>query len=131
MWKCPLILNTGIVNSYFKVSMIKTQLCCSNKCGYLKKYEELAKYLKETHPKVKVNGFEGRRGNLFFFFTQILKCNILATFEVSVNGTLVHSKLSTLAYPDFKDLSNIIRDMENGKPIRACKQQPITDCVIS
>lgn len=61
-----------------------------------------------------LNGHEGRR----------------ATFEVKVNGTLVHSKLTTLAYPDYDDLSTIIDEVSQGKEPRPCKQQPITSCVI-
>lgn len=54
------------------------------------------------------------------------------SFEVQINGTLVHSKLSTLAYPDYKDLSVMIQDAKDGKPpTTQCKQQPITDCCIS
>ncbi|XP_028133798.1 migration and invasion enhancer 1 [Diabrotica virgifera virgifera] len=87
-----------------------------NKCGFLEKYEELVKHLKEKHPSVKINGQEGRRGS----------------FEVSVNGTLVHSKLSTLAYPDYDDLSKIVSDVQDGNSVRApCKQQAITSCSIS
>ncbi|KAJ8983020.1 hypothetical protein NQ317_014317 [Molorchus minor] len=87
-----------------------------NKCGYLNKFEDLAKHIRETHPSVKVNGHEGRR----------------ASFEITVNGTLVHSKLATLAYPDYQDLSKIVSDAEEGKPVRTpCKAQPITDCVIA
>ncbi|KAJ8971748.1 hypothetical protein NQ314_000564 [Rhamnusium bicolor] len=87
-----------------------------NKCGYRDKFEELMSEIKCKHPSVIVNGHEGQR----------------ASSEVTVNGTLVHSKLSTLAYPDYNDLSNIITEAQEGKPIRApCKQQPITDCVIA
>ncbi|CAH0559493.1 unnamed protein product [Brassicogethes aeneus] len=81
-----------------------------NKCGYLKQYEELAKYISENHPDIKINGHEGRRGS----------------FEILINGELVHSKLSTLAYPDYEDLSTLVKDAEVGKPLRTCKQQPIT-----
>lgn len=56
----------------------------------------------------------------------------LGSFEVQINGTLVHSKLSTLAYPDYNDLSNMLANAKEGKqPTSHCKQQPITDCCIS
>ncbi|KAJ8961857.1 hypothetical protein NQ318_021474 [Aromia moschata] len=83
---------------------VKVDVEYCNKCGYLDKFEQLAKHIKEKHPSVKVNGHEGRR---------------------------VHSKLSTLAYPDYDDLSKVISDVEDGKPVRTpCKQQTITDCAI-
>ncbi|CAG9822028.1 unnamed protein product [Phaedon cochleariae] len=86
-----------------------------DKCGYSEKFHDLAKYIEKKHPSVEVNGREGRRGS----------------FEVSVNGEIVHSKLSTLAYPDYDDLQKIISEAQDGKPARTCKQQPITSCVIS
>ncbi|CAG9859528.1 unnamed protein product [Phyllotreta striolata] len=86
-----------------------------NKCGYLEKYQELLEYLQQEHPSVKVKGHEGRRGS----------------FEVTVNGETVHSKLSTLAYPDYEDLSKIIKDVQSGKSTRKCKEQPITSCSLS
>ncbi|EEZ98745.1 migration and invasion enhancer 1 [Tribolium castaneum] len=84
-------------------------------CGYFKKFEELAQHIKAKHPDIELNGHEGRR----------------ATFEVKVNGTLVHSKLTTLAYPDYDDLSAIIDEVAQGKEPRSCKQQPITSCIIA
>jgi selenoprotein W-related protein len=81
----------------------------------LKKFEELSQYIKPKHPDVSINGHEGRR----------------ASFEVKVNDVLVHSKLSTLAYPDYDDLSAIIEEVSQGKEVRNnCKQQPITGCII-
>lgn len=53
------------------------------------------------------------------------------SFEVAVNGTVVHSKLSTLAYPDYEDLSKIILETKEGKSVRKCKEQPITSCSLS
>ncbi|XP_030760705.1 selenoprotein W [Sitophilus oryzae] len=93
---------------------VEVEYC--NKCGYLNKYEELLKYIKDKHPNINIQGREGRR----------------ASFEVVVNGSLVHSKLQTLAYPEYDDLCDIISESKNGEvPKRICKQQPITSCSIS
>ncbi|GFG29569.1 hypothetical protein Cfor_05300 [Coptotermes formosanus] len=55
---------------------------------------------------------------------------VLGSFEVSVNGTLVYSKLSTMAFPDFKNVTDIVSDTANGKDVvPVSKQQPI-DCII-
>lgn len=57
--------------------------------------------------------------------------SLAGSFEVTVNGSVVHSKLQTLAYPDHDDLCHIIKDAQNGKGVRhPCKQQPIT-CTIA
>ncbi|CAH1373084.1 hypothetical protein MTP99_014531 [Tenebrio molitor] len=93
--------------------MVDVEFCGT--CGYFKKFEELSQYIKPKHPDVSINGHEGRR----------------ASFEVKVNDVLVHSKLSTLAYPDYDDLSAIIEEVSQGKEVRNnCKQQPITGCII-
>lgn len=42
---------------------------------------------------------------------------------------MVHSKLSTLAFPDHSDLVKIVDEAAEGREIkRQCKQQTITDC---
>jgi selenoprotein W-related protein len=58
-------------------------------------------------------------------------CSVFTgTFEVSVNGTLVYSKLSTMAFPDFKNVTDIVSDAANGKDVvPVSKQQPI-ECII-
>jgi selenoprotein W-related protein len=54
----------------------------------------------------------------------------LGSFEVTVNGTLVYSKLSTMAFPDFKNVADIVSDAADGKEVMpVSKQQPI-DCII-
>jgi len=60
-----------------------------------------------------------------------IHCSVFTgTFEVSVNGTLVYSKLSTMAFPDFKNVTDIVSDAANGKDVvPVSKQQPI-DCII-
>ncbi|KAL1505951.1 hypothetical protein ABEB36_005394 [Hypothenemus hampei] len=94
--------------------VVEVEYC--NKCGYLLKFEELKKHVADHHSIVTVVGREGRRGS----------------FEVKINESLVHSKLQTLAYPDYNDLGNLIEDAKNGKSVnRQCKQQPITSCAIS
>lgn len=51
-------------------------------------------------------------------------------FEVQVNDTLVHSKLSNLAFPDYNDVARNVRLAADGKPVEKVKEQPITDCSI-
>lgn len=91
---------------------VEVEYCGS--CGYASRFEELATQIRSSVPTADVLGKEGRRG----------------TFEVSVNGTLVYSKLSTMAFPDFKNVTDIVSDAANGKDVvPVSKQQPI-DCII-
>ncbi|KAG5870900.1 hypothetical protein JTB14_025415 [Gonioctena quinquepunctata] len=117
--KCQIKFNHGSrqttlpSNSKMEVK-VEVEYC--TKCGHQIKFQELAKHLEERHPSLKLNGHEGRRGS----------------FEVTVNDTLVHSKLSTISYPDYDDLSKIIKEVREGKPVRTpCKQQPITSCAVA
>ncbi|XP_014203729.1 migration and invasion enhancer 1 [Copidosoma floridanum] len=84
-------------------------------CGHLKQFVELAQKIKESVPEAKVSGIPGRQ----------------ASFEVQVNDELVYSKLQTMAFPDFNEVTNMVKDVSEGKPVlKIQKQQPI-DCIIS
>lgn len=56
---------------------------------------------------------------------------ILASFEVRVNDELVHSKLQTMAFPDFDEVTELVRDVSKGKSINKIKKHQAVDCVIS
>ena len=58
-------------------------------------------YSKAAVPGAQVHGQVGRR----------------TSFEVKVNDQEIFSKLKTHAFPDFKDVVNIVKDVsEGGKP---------------
>ncbi|XP_021917809.1 migration and invasion enhancer 1 [Zootermopsis nevadensis] len=93
---------------------VKVEVEYCGSCGYSSNFEELATQIRSSVPTAAVSGKEGRRGS----------------FEVSVNGTLVYSKLSTMAFPDFKNVTDIVSDAAEGKNVApVLKQQPI-DCII-
>lgn len=93
---------------------VKVEVEYCGSCGYSSRFEELATQIRASVPAADVLGKEGRRGS----------------FEVTVNGTLVYSKLSTMAFPDFKNVADIVSDAADGKEvIPVSKQQPI-DCII-
>lgn len=52
------------------------------------------------------------------------------SFEVSINSELVHSKLASLAFPDYGDVVQNVKLAAQGEPVSKVKEQPITDCVI-
>lgn len=52
------------------------------------------------------------------------------SFEVQINDTLVHSKLSSLAFPNYDDVVANVQKASQGQPVNKVKEQPITDCVI-
>lgn len=55
----------------------------------------------------------------------------LGSFEVQINDTIVHSKLASLAFPDYKDVARNVELAKAGEPLTMkVKEQPITDCCI-
>ncbi|XP_059486022.1 migration and invasion enhancer 1 [Neocloeon triangulifer] len=95
-------------------SKIEVEYCGT--CGHKQQFDELAEKVKEKMPWAELSGKEGRRGS----------------FEVTINETLVHSKLQTLAFPDYDDVVEAAKEAEQGKPVRTkLKQQVITNCSIS
>lgn len=53
-----------------------------------------------------------------------------ATFEVSVDDIPVHSKLQTMAFPDFDDVVNIASDVEGGSPVRQVSKTHSEGCSV-
>lgn len=84
-------------------------------CDFKKECESLQKFLLENSPGSEVKCRIGRRGS----------------FEVTINDTLVHSKLQTLAFPEFADVAENVRKAKAGEELIPVKQQKITDCCIS
>jgi selenoprotein W-related protein len=87
----------------------------SSVCDFKKECESLKKFLQDNSPESEVKCHIGRRGS----------------FEVKINDTLVHSKLQTLAFPEFTDVAENVRKAKDGEELIPVKQQKITDCCIS
>lgn len=67
--------------------------------GYAPRYRELANMILAEIPSANVTGKVGRR----------------TSFEVKVNGVLVHSKLSTMAFPDFPEVVKVANEANKGE----------------
>lgn len=50
------------------------------------------------------------------------------SFEVKVDGQLVHSKLQTLAFPDQESLLENVEKAKHGLPLDKVKEAPIENC---
>ena len=49
---------------------------------------------------------------------------VLASFEVTVNGELIFSKLKTNSFPDYQEVVDIVEATENGsKPVQVTKME--------
>lgn len=56
--------------------------------------------------------------------------NVPGSFEVQINNQLIHSKLASLAFPDYGDVVKNVKLATEGQPVTKVKEQPITDCII-
>lgn len=93
-------------------------------------------------PKTEVLCHTGRRGTVFyqrkFSFNNRKPIVIIhfhmaiptGSFEVQINDVLVHSKLGSLAFPDYSDVVRNVQIAAQGQQVAKVKEQPIKDCVI-
>ncbi|XP_062539750.1 migration and invasion enhancer 1-like [Armigeres subalbatus] len=97
-----------------KLNEVRVDIEYCNICNSKPQCLELSKLIKERLPEARVACKVGRRGS----------------FEVQINDTLVHSKINSLAFPDYEAVvSNAIAAQE-GRSLTKVKEQPITDCVL-
>lgn len=108
----------------------------SGVCNFKSHCEELSNVVQKLCPGTEVVCHTGRRGNdgidsySMKYLPGLIRFIITGAFEVHVNDTLVHSKLSNLAFPDYHDVAHNVRLAAEGKPVEKVKEQPITDCTI-
>ncbi|XP_050076491.1 migration and invasion enhancer 1 [Anopheles maculipalpis] len=114
------ISNTGkqqrqqIVCLILTFSFLPCYTIRSNVCNSKPQCMELASIIREQFPDAEVVCHTGRRGS----------------FEVQINGSLVHSKLGSLAFPRYEDVVQNVRNARDGLPLNKVSEQPITDCVV-
>jgi len=66
-------------------------------------------------PGAQVDGFVGRQ----------------TSFEVTVNEQLVHSKLQTMSFPEFKDVVSVVKEVSDGaEPRKVEKLQPASCTIV-
>ena len=81
--------------------------------GYRPRFQELAEHIKSAVPGAKIDGFVGRS----------------RSFEVKVNGVVIHSKAKDGSFPDFKEVAAIVKKVdEGGEPTQV--QKTHSSCTI-
>lgn len=76
--------------------------------GYASRYRDLERQICKKVPQAKVSGMVGRR----------------QAFEVKVNDTVIHSKLSVGSFPDFDEVTEIVCATSGGsEPTKVTKMQ--------
>ena len=76
--------------------------------GYASRYRDLERQISKQVPQAKVSGSVGRR----------------TAFEVKVNDSVIHSKLSEGSFPDFDEVTQIVIATASGsEPTKVTKMQ--------
>ncbi|XP_055605962.1 migration and invasion enhancer 1 [Uranotaenia lowii] len=95
--------------------IIKVDIEYCNICNSKPQCLALSRFIEERLPGVAVvTCTNGRRGS----------------FEVQINKTLVHSRLQSLAFPDYEAVLASVTAAQQGRPLEKVPEQPITDCVV-
>jgi len=93
--------------------MVKVDIEYCGGWGYAPRYEELARVIRAKVPQADVRGAVGRS----------------TSFEVSVDGTVIHSKIHTMSFPDFEEVADIVSGVESGNDVRKVAKTDV-DCTI-
>jgi len=89
--------------------MVKVVIEYCGGWGYGPRYQELAAQITKAVPDAEVTGVIGRR----------------TSFEVTVDDSLIHSKLTTMKFPDFDEVVEIVKNCAAGsEPEKVTKHQP-------
>ncbi|XP_053682892.1 migration and invasion enhancer 1 [Sabethes cyaneus] len=97
-----------------ETNTVRVEIEYCNVCNSKPQCLELSRVIAESVPDAQVTCRTGRRGS----------------FEVQINDTLVHSKLASLAFPEYAEVVQQVRAAKVGQPLQRVKEQPITDCVV-
>ena len=76
---------------------------------------ELRSAIKEAVPQAEVEGLLSAVSALAKNALNSAKVGRRSSFEVTVNGHVIHTKLATMNFPDIQETVSIVKDVEEGK----------------
>jgi len=82
--------------------------------GYGNRYVEIADAIRKQVPHADITGTVGRR----------------TCFEVTVNGSLIHSKLATMGFPNTEQVVKIVEDVAAGSEPAKVTEVEKANCTI-
>ena len=78
--------------------------------GYGSRYRDLERQVVKKVPSANVSGKVGRR----------------TSFEIKVNDTVIHSKLSVGSFPDLEEVAEVVKATSNGsEPTKVTKMESV------
>ncbi|XP_017073761.1 migration and invasion enhancer 1 [Drosophila eugracilis] len=94
--------------------MVKVEVEYCGVCNFRGQCQLLREFLLASSSDLDITCRQGRRG----------------AFEVTIDGQLVHSKLSCLAFPEHASVLTQVQKAERGEPVEKVQEQPIKDCSV-
>ncbi|XP_020797946.1 uncharacterized protein LOC110176066 [Drosophila serrata] len=94
--------------------MVKVDVEYCGICNFSGQCQLLRQFLLAANPEVEITCRQGRRGS----------------FEVAIDGHLVHSKLACLAFPQHDSVLAQVQRAERGESVKTVQEQPIKDCSV-
>ncbi|KAH8344897.1 hypothetical protein KR067_010523, partial [Drosophila pandora] len=86
----------------------------SGTCNFSGQCQLLRQFLLASNPDLEITCRQGRRGS----------------FEVAIDGQLVHSKLSSLAFPQHTSVLDQVQRAQRGESVNTVREEPIKDCIL-
>ncbi|XP_017098948.1 migration and invasion enhancer 1 [Drosophila bipectinata] len=94
--------------------MVKVEVEYCGTCNFSGQCQLLRQFLLASDPDLEISCRQGRRGS----------------FEVAIDGQLVHSKLSSLAFPQHASVLDQVQRAQRGEAVTTVREEPIKDCVL-
>ena len=77
--------------------------------------KELRSAILSAVPSADVEGWLPAKLTQFFFYSTLGRVGRRSSFEVTVNSTVIHTKLATMNFPDIAETVEIVKGVSEGK----------------
>ena len=77
--------------------------------------KELRSAILSAVPSADVEGWLPAKLTQFFIYSTLGRVGRRSSFEVTVNSTVIHTKLATMNFPDIAETVEIVKGVSEGK----------------
>ena len=95
--------------------MVKVDIEYCGSWGYEPRMKELRSAILSAVPSADVEGWLPANWVSYFNVSNLGRVGRRSSFEVTVNGTVIHTKLATMNFPDVAETVEIVKGVDQGK----------------
>ena len=95
--------------------MVKVDIEYCGSWGYEPRMKELRSAILSAVPSADVEGWLPAILTQFFIYSTLGRVGRRSSFEVTVNSTVIHTKLATMNFPDIAETVEIVKGVSEGK----------------